>query len=249
MKREYWLLLLGLIAGVVSGLLGVGGGVIVVPALVLFFGYEIKKAVGISLATIVPTVLVALLIHYLIDSSNVKGTIALFIVLGSIPGARIGAHIVRKINSALLKNLFALLLLVIAVKILTMLNYIDNSPIDINYLLLVILGLIGGVSSSVFGIGGGVVIVPALNLLCGLSMHSAIATSLLVIFPTTLSGAIFHKKFGNLNIKTARLLIPAALLGAVIGAIFANKVDTGTLRMIFSMYLILCAVKMLCYKK
>lgn len=244
MMKNFNLLALGLIAGFCSAALGIGGGAIIVAALVLLFGYEIKKAIGTSLATIVPTAFVGIITHYIIKSGNIKFLIALFIVMGSIIGAKFGAKLANEISGKLLTRLFALLLFFVGLKLVGIINLPAEtvSNIDI-YPLLIILGLVAGSASALFGIGGGVIMVPVLNLFFGLSIHEAVATSLTVILPTTFAGAVFHKKFDNINPEAIKFLIPTSLIGAVFGAIAANVLPSVTLTIFFGIFLILCSIK------
>lgn len=242
--KNFNLLVLGLIAGFCSAALGIGGGVVIVPVLVLFFRYEIKKAIGTSLATIVPTAFVGITAHYFIKSGNIKFLTALSVIMGSVIGAKFGVKLANKVSSKILKRLFALLLLFVGLKLTNIMNITTEAISNISvYPLLIILGLVAGASSALFGIGGGVLIVPVLNLFFGLSMHEAIATSLTVILPTTFAGAVFHKKFDNINNEAIKFLIPVALIGAVLGAIVANSLPSGTLRTIFGTFTILCSIR------
>lgn len=243
------LLFLGLIAGFLSAALGIGGGAIMVPALVLFFCYDMKKAVGTSLATIVPTALVGVITHYLLESSNIKWLIVLFIVLGSIFGAKFGATLAKKIHSKMLKRIFAILIVFTGLKMTNIIEIPTQAITTITaYPLLVVLGLVAGSASALLGIGGGVIMVPVLNLFFGLNIHQAVATSLTVILPTTFAGAIFHNKFDHINKKALKFLIPTALVGAVLGAVFTNSLPSATIKMIFGIYLFIAAILMLVKK-
>ncbi len=64
-----------------------------------------------------------------------------------------------------------------------------------------------------------------------------------MIVPTSLAGTIFHKKFDNTNMETIKFIIPSALLCAILGAIVANKLPSATLKMIFSIFMILCSFR------
>ena len=239
------LLFLGLIAGFLSAALGIGGGAIMVPALVLFFCYDMKKAVGTSLATIVPTALVGVIAHYLIESANIKWLLVLFIVLGSVAGAKFGATLAKKMHNNILKKIFAVLIVFTGLKMTNIIKIPTQAITTITaYPLLIVLGLIAGSASALLGIGGGVIMVPVLNLFFGLNIHQAVATSLTVILPTTFAGAVFHRKFDNINIKALKFLIPTALIGGVLGAIFTNSMPSETIKIIFGIYLFAAAVLM-----
>ena len=111
------LILIGILAGVLSGLVGVGGGIIMVPLLVMFFGFNQHQAQGTSLAVLaVPVTAVAVFNYYKEGQINIKyaAIIAVFFVVGSIFGSKFALTLDQK----LLKKIFAVVLLVIAGKML-----------------------------------------------------------------------------------------------------------------------------------
>ena len=240
---------LGLVAGFSSAALGIGGGVIMVPGLVMLIGYSMHLAVGTSLAAIVPIAFVGIGTHYYVASENIKLVIAVFVMMGSIVGALFGAKLASKLSSSVLQKLFALLLVFTGLKFVKIFDIPTGTvSADVIYPLLIVLGLFAGSGSALFGIGGGVIMVPVLNLFFGLSMHEAVATSLTVILPTTLAGALFHRKLANIVKEALPYVIPTALVGAVLGAVFANSVPAATLKSIFGILLLACAVKMFLQK-
>ena len=110
-------ILVGLSAGVASGFFGIGGGLVMVPALVFFFGYSQHMAQGTSLAVLtLPIGLLAALRYY--QSSNVNISAALWIALGLVLGAWVGAQIVHFISESVLKKIVGILFLVVAFKYL-----------------------------------------------------------------------------------------------------------------------------------
>jgi len=104
----------GLIIGILSGLLGVGGGFVLVPILVYFFHISMHQAIGTSLVIIIPTALCASLIHF--QNGNVSFKMAGSLVIFTIIGGLIGAYFAGMLPAALLKKVFAIVLAVIAVK-------------------------------------------------------------------------------------------------------------------------------------
>lgn len=245
----YGLLLLGLFAGFCSAALGIGGGVVIVPALVIFFGYRIKRAIGTSLATIVPTSYVAIVSHYFIDSANIRLSVAGVIILGSLVGASFGAKLANRLSSELLRKLFALLLVFTGLKLSGIINIPTHAVTQGASLALILLGLVAGSASALFGIGGGVIMVPVLALFFGLTIHEAVATSLVVILPTTFMGAMFHRKFDNVDVAALKYLLPTAFIGAVLGALFANSMPAPALKLVFGIFLLLCSVRIFLQKK
>ena len=146
--------------------------------------------IGTSLATMVSAALVGTITHYIVKSGNIKFLVAMFVIAGSIVGAKIGARLANKISSGLLRIMFALLLIFAGLRLTGIINIPTETIEDTAFFpLLIVVGLIAGIASALFGIGGGVVMVPAFNLFFGLSIHEAVATSLTVILPTSFAGA------------------------------------------------------------
>lgn len=110
------LICIGLIAGMVSSMLGVGGGIILVPILILLLKLDPHQAIGTSLAIIIPTVLVGALTHYQLGNVNVQ--LAIIIAIGAVIGAVIGVHVAEALPSVYLKKIFGVLLLLIATKMI-----------------------------------------------------------------------------------------------------------------------------------
>jgi uncharacterized membrane protein YfcA len=109
-------ILTGLFAGVLSGLFGIGGGLVIVPALVFFARMPIQAATGTSLgALVLPAGLLGALVYYRAANLNVRA--ALLIALGLFVGGYFGAHIAQEIKSATLTRLFAVFLVVVAVRL------------------------------------------------------------------------------------------------------------------------------------
>jgi len=108
-------ILLGLIAGIVGGSLGLGGGVIMVPALVLLYGLPQHQAQGTALAVMLPPVFILAVLRYY-WAGNVKVQMAIFICIGFILGAYLGAHFVQNLPAPMLKKIFGIILIMIGIK-------------------------------------------------------------------------------------------------------------------------------------
>jgi len=110
---------------------------------------------------------------------------------------------------------------------------------EISLLLLVFIGLAAGVSSGLFGIGGGVLIVPALVFLLGFTQHRATGTSLAVLLPPVgIAAVIEYYRNGNVDIRAGAVIAICMLLGAWFGSVVANKLSGPMLRLAFSGFLI-----------
>lgn len=117
-----------------------------------------------------------------------------------------------------------------------------------NYLLAGAIGLLGGISSGLFGVGGGIVMVPAMVLLMKTKIEVAIGTSLVVIVPTAFTGAFKHSLQGNLDWRLALALAPLALLGGWTGAWLTTVLGGTALKRLFGLLLIGVGTRLLFYK-
>jgi uncharacterized membrane protein YfcA len=116
--------------------------------------------------------------------------------------------------------------------------------------MLLAIGIVAGFMSSMVGIGGGLVIVPALVLLYGMDQKMAQGTSLLMLaLPVTAIGAFSYYKAGNVNWQAALLIGTTFILGGFLGGTLANKLETITIKRIFALFMIVIAVKYLFFDK
>ncbi len=106
------------------------------------------------------------------------------------------------------------------------------------------IGLAVGIISGILGIGGGVLLVPAMVFLLQVNQHTAQGVSLAVIVPTAIVGSLSHYRQGNVLVSTAVLLGAVAVIGAVIGAVAAGWIEEVTLRRLFGLFTIAIAMRM-----
>lgn len=117
-----------------------------------------------------------------------------------------------------------------------------------HYLLGAVIGLVSGVTSGLFGVGGGVVMVPAMLLLLSppiADIRQAIGTSLVVIIPTALVGSIKHYQHGNVEWRTVAALVPMALIGGWVGAWLTTQMEVLTIKRLFGGFIILAGCRLL----
>lgn len=104
---------------------------------------------------------------------------------------------------------------------------------------LVIIGVVAGISSGFFGIGGGIVIVPALIYWVGYNQHHAVGTSLAVLLPPVgLAATLEYYRKGNVDIRAAMIIAVSMLLGGYVGAFGANKLSGPHLRLLFGLFVL-----------
>jgi uncharacterized protein len=106
-----------------------------------------------------------------------------------------------------------------------------------SWLIFIIIGIAGGVAVGLFGIGGGIVLVPALVYWAGFSQHMATGTTIAVLLPPIgFAAAIEYYRHGNVDVRAAIIIAVAMFLGAWVGAYFANQINELYLRLVFSLF-------------
>lgn len=110
---------------------------------------------------------------------------------------------------------------------------------------IVLFGVLVGLLSALFGIGGGIAMVPFMVLLLERSQHLAEGTSLLVIIPTAIAGVIAHHKRGYVSFRHAGLLAIGGVLGAVVGARLALTIDDDLLQLLFAIFLVVMGIRVI----
>jgi uncharacterized membrane protein YfcA len=107
-----------------------------------------------------------------------------------------------------------------------------------SWLLFVLIGALGGFASGLFGVGGGIVIVPLLIYWAGFSQHLATGTSLAVLLPPIgLAATIEYYRHGNVDLRAAVILAASMFAGAWVGAVFANQMKGPQLRLLFGLFI------------
>ncbi|MFN7149904.1 MAG: sulfite exporter TauE/SafE family protein [Microthrixaceae bacterium] len=236
--------LVGLVAGAASGLFGVGGGTIIVPGLVLVAGFSQKLATGTSLAAVVPISAAALVGYARGDSVDVQR--GLWICLGAVVGTLIGTRLLRRTSDGWLQLGFALLLVATSLRMLWDSGEgLGAGPVTAGTAVaLVALGLVTGVLSGLFGVGGGIVIVPALTLVGNVSVAVAKGTSLLAIIPPAVVATASNRSVGLAALGPAAVLGASGIVSAVVVASLAVDLEPGVATAAFAAFLLLIAVRM-----
>ena len=234
----------GLAAGLLSGLFGVGGGIVIVPALVLLAGYSQRLASGTSLAAIVPTATVGV-ISYAIHGS-VDVVVALILAAGSVVGAQIGSWLLARLSQNAIRWGFVAFLIVVIVMLFVVVPSRDAEFefTVLSVIGLIIVGLLTGTMAGLIGVGGGVIVVPVLMFVFGTSDLMAKGTSLLMMIPTAISGTIGNLKRGNVDLLAAALIGGAACTTTALGAWFATLLDPAVANILFAVFLAFIAVQM-----
>ncbi|MFS0734138.1 sulfite exporter TauE/SafE family protein [Microbacterium sp. 1P10UB] len=245
-RRPPWwgLLLVGLVAGYLSGLFGVGGGIIVVPALVLL-GVDQRIAAGSSVAAILPTSIVGATGYAL--TGHVDWVAGASLAVGIIVGAQVGSFLLSRIPRAALFWIFIAFMAVVVVSLWLVVPERDDAITITGWTIaaLVLVGMITGVLSGLLGVGGGIVVVPALTFFFGASDLIAKGTSLLMMIPGSLSATIGNARRRNFDWRIALLVGAAACVASPLGLLTATAITPLTSNIAFSALMVAVAVQLI----
>jgi uncharacterized protein len=237
-------LAVGLAAGFLSGLFGVGGGVLLVPALVFVLGMDQRRAHGTSLAAVLPMSAASLVSYWVSD--DVDWAVAGWLVIGAVAGAIIGAHLLDRLPQRTLGIAFSVVLLVTAVRLFLPVEASGRSALDVATAVgLVVLGFSTGVLAGLLGVGGGIVMVPAMVVLVGMPPVIAKGTSVAVVVPTAIMGTWRNRKKKNADLSIAAVVGCAGIASAVAGVWVAQAIDDDLSNVLFALLLTAVAVKLL----
>lgn len=237
--------LLGLFAGFLSGLFGVGGGILIVPILVLALKMDQRLAHGTSLAAVLPIALSGVIGFALEDS--VDWPVALVLTLGAMAGAVIGTHALHRLSTTFLARAFAAILFLSALRlVLDHSTATGRSDLGVVAVLgLFALGVASGTLAGLLGVGGGVVMVPAMIILFGIPGAVAKGTSLAVIIPTSIVATQRNLKNDNAELPVAVIVGLAGVASSFAASKISVGLDEKTSSLLFAALLSIVAARML----
>ncbi|AST57106.1 integral membrane [Thermoanaerobacterium thermosaccharolyticum] len=228
---------IALIASSVGSLLGIGGGIIIVPAL-LSAGITKELVSANSSLTVFTMAAISSFIYIRRKQGDIKT--ALFVAMGSIPGSYLGVFLNYRISTKMFNILFAFLLILLLI-LMFLKNRLPN--INLGNVSKVFLGLFIGILSGLFGIGGGPITVPLLLSFFGFQGKTVSATSIYITMITALFSVLSNIFAGNKNLSLAIFMIPGAIIGAKIGTYLNKKAAEKTLNIIFNCLLIYLLIR------
>ena len=261
----------GAAAGAFGSLLGLGGGVLIVPLLTLGFGLPLREAVGVSLICVIMTSSAAAGVYLERHVANLRlgMTLELFTAIGAL----VGGSIAFLLDERLLSLLFGVLLLYVAATMArartaetirdtpaatdveavarpattpSALERLSGDGYRVRNLGRGVVGATGaGVASALLGIGGGIIKVPLMHLSMGVPLRIATATSNMMIGITAAASAVIYVIRGGIDPYVAGPTAIGVFLGATVGSRLAHRVDLRYLRLLFIVVLVYTAIQML----
>jgi uncharacterized membrane protein YfcA len=236
--------LVGLAAGFLSGLFGVGGGILIVPALVFFLKMDQRLAHGTSLAAVLPISVASLLGYW--TNGNIDWPVALFLAIGAVGGAVVGTKLLHVLPHRTLGFAFAALLIVSAIRLFVVTDAGGRADLTVpRAIALVAVGLATGILAGLLGVGGGIVMVPAMIVLFKIPPVVAKGTSIAVIIPTSIMGTWRNRKKRNVDLRVAGILGVSGIASAWVGSQLSDSMSDETSNVLFALLLTFVAVRMI----
>ena len=254
---------LGGVTGLISGYLGIGGGVILVPILTALLSHQglgiertMTSAFATSLFTAIFTTGAAAFQQY--RQQNLILKVVPWTAGGAVVGGQIGSWLGSNLPGATLRTSFVIFLLLAAVYLIGDWKPTneDETKLRFNRVVLVTLGLVTGVLSGLFGIGGGIVMVPAFIFLLSFPIGKVSGTSSAIAFLLSISGVVGYLLYGGsragveagfvgvIDVAVAIPIIAGSLITAMTGARLNKKYGGTVYRKVFGVFLIIIAVRM-----
>ncbi|MDR2839820.1 MAG: sulfite exporter TauE/SafE family protein [Paludibacter sp.] len=254
-----YFILLGIVAGVLSGMFGIGGGIVMVPSLIVIFGMDILDANAVSLtAMLLPVGVFGVISYYKAGMLNIRESLA--VALGLFIGSFAGGEIAVNINENVLAKLYALILIYIALSyfdIFALLKKKKKSVAGQNselsktvksggaFWAFVLVGVGAGIFAGLFGKGGGIVIVPLLIGIFHYDTKTAVATSLAALqLPVGLPSIIIYANDGHLNLYAAAFIALGMIVGTLFGSRMGIKLPSKMFKKVYALFLVAVAIFM-----
>jgi uncharacterized membrane protein YfcA len=236
--------IVGLAAGLLGGLFGVGGGLIIVPGLVSLAGMDRRLAHGTSLAATLPIAVASLLTY--VSHGNVDWVVALFLAIGAIVGAVVGTTLLHIIPKNVLVILFVITVLATATRLAVSTDSTGRADLTVPMAaMLIVVGLLTGTLAGLLGIGGGVIMVPAMVVILGMVPVVAKGTSVAVIVPTAIMGTIRNRKKANVDLRVAAVVGGFGAVSAIVGGTISDRLSDHFSNIMFALLLVFVAITQL----
>lgn len=257
MPDHAWaLVLLGITAGVLSGMFGIGGGIVIVPALSLLFGFELQKAIGTSLGVLIfPVSFFAVLAYYRAKKLQIRP--AAWIAVGLVGGGVAGAQVALNLPTSTLQRIYGIFLIWVGWRFIEPRKLLaarrgaapqpvqkETSDAETRWSMMLGVGIVAGIASGLFGIGGGLVIVPALVGLLHYDQKRAVGTSLAALLPPVGLGAVLsYYEAHKVQISSVTFIAAGLVFGAFLGARIALGLPSSTVKRLYGVFLLIVSLR------
>jgi len=218
------LIFVGIFIGTMSGFFGVGGGMILVPIL-LVLGFDIKVAIGISIIQMVFSSVFGSYLNYK-KGSLILGE-GIFVGFGGFIGGYIGGYVTEYISDTVLQFTFVILLLFALFRLFFSKNHEDDSQTkSLSKVLLFGIGLIIGIFAITLGIGGSIILTPLLVGLLHYPIKKAVSAGLFFVAFSSVAGMISRLSSGTIDFENGLIVAIASLLGVTFGIWLKDHVSS-----------------------
>lgn len=240
--------LIGFTAGVLNGLIGIGGGIVMVPGLIFHRGASPQVAVGTSLAAVVILSSVAFVLHASLTGFGFGITGLMVVIASGVVGALFGAWLLARIATRRMLLLFSIFILIVSSRLLAQGFELGlepprwtGAPPAWAY---PVIGVASGVLSGLFGVGGGALVLLGFAVFFGMPVHQGLAVALAVNVTNALAGCVRHSRAGRVLWREVARMAPAAIVGIVVGTAAALWLPPDWLRTVFGFFFLFMGVKM-----
>ncbi|TRO60065.1 sulfite exporter TauE/SafE family protein [Candidatus Bathyarchaeota archaeon] len=245
------LLFIGFSAGLFGSLIGIGGGTIVLPIIHFWMGYPLPIAIGTTLFSTIFTAISGGYGHFIRQNLDLKATLLIggAGILGVILGSWLFTFLATQVT--LLRFFLGWAFILPAIYMILEVIKSEKKPSKETKTILgprwgwVILGTFMGLSTGLFGLAGGYILVPSLIYLFGAPVYITIGTSLGAIIPLAFIGGGIKLVQGFVDINTGLLLSASAIIGAQVGSATIKRFRTSTLKLIFGFYFLYFSIKLI----
>ncbi len=227
---------LGLLAGVMNGLIALGGGVLITPLLVVA-GVNPQIAVGTSLAAVTMLSCIGFTAHFLLGGISLGLVPIVAAVVGAAAGTVLGSKILARLTPHWMLILFAIIQILVAIRLidqglgLALLG--EVIPGGAPLWAYMALGLFAGTLSGIFGVGGGALVLLGLAAFYGVPVVEGLAIALALNVTNALAGVVHHARQGRVLWQELKILMPTAVIGIGAGAALAHELPADAMRVVF----------------
>lgn len=232
--------LIGLAAGLLNGLIGIGGGIVIVPGLILRRKLDVRTAVSTSLGAIFVLSIVSFSLHVSVTGYSLSWLGSLLVIFAGIAGAQAGIFLLNRIPRRAVIVVFAGMTLFTAVRLIMQALGWGDAAAEPGALppwwAYPLLGAISGLFSGLLGIGGGGYVVLGFSVFWRMPIQGSLPIALAMNVANALSGVWAQRKTGQVRWSEVARLVPAALAGIAIGTALAVTLPADILRIIFGAF-------------